>query len=150
MQFIKKHWKGDYPLWRSFWINFILVDVILIVGFALFLSYYLSDKEMFIRLLFNYSIIAVFIAIWQTVGIYRSAEKYKTEKKYLPFLAQLFSISCLIRTIMSLSSLLFSPEETMLTLNEQIDTMLKTQQEIIQQQENSQETNNVSKTETKE
>ena len=132
MQFIQKHWKGEYPLWRSFWINFILVDFILVIVFSFLLASSLPNKEMAIRLILNYAIIAVFIAVWQTVGVYRSAEK--SGKKFWAPLAQLFTIACLVRTIMSLATLLFSQDTSLPALDMQIEEILKVRNEVIQQQ----------------
>ena len=137
MNFIQKHWKGEYPLWRAFWINFILADLLLMIIFSFLLFSSLSEKEIAVRLIFNYGIIAVFLAIWQTVGIWRSGEKHIEQKgkKFWASLAQLFTISCLIRTIISLSSLVFSQDTASAVLNAQIDEILKAQQELAQHAE---------------
>ena len=137
MNFIQKHWKGEYPLWRSFWINFILIDIVFIISFSFIILSSLSEKETVIRLFFNYAVIAVFLAVWQTVGIWRSAEKRTTQtgKKLWSFVAELFTISCLIQTVMSLSSFFFSPEQVSATIRANIDEILKIKQEVIVQQE---------------
>lgn len=137
MNFIQKHWKGEYPLWRAFWINFILADFILMIGFSFLFFSYLSEKETAIRLIFNYGIVAVFLAVWQTVGIWRSGEKYIEQKgkKFWASLVQLFTISCLIQTIISLSHLVFSPDKASAVISAQIDELLKKQPELAQQAE---------------
>ena len=127
MNFIQKGWHGEYSLRRAFWVNTVLVNAVLIVIFSFLLSFFLNDKKLVIRLIMNYNILSVFIGIWQTFGVWRSARTFIKENKLvlLGYLAQILTLIYFFRISLSLFLLLFFQEESILHLENQIDTILE-------------------------
>ncbi len=83
--FIVKFWCGDYSLPVSYWVIGVVVNAILyllVTAFAETISdMSLSPLGIFLSLTVMYSFISSF-TIWQLVGIWRSAERYKTLNKF--------------------------------------------------------------------
>ena len=127
MNFIQKGWHGEYSLRRAFWVNTVLVNTVLIVVFSFLLSFFLPEKKLAIRLIMNYNTLAVFIGIWQTIGVWRSARTFIKENKLvlLGYLAQILTLIYFFRISLSLFLLLFFQEESILHLENQIDTILE-------------------------
>lgn len=124
---IKKGWKGEYPLWRAFWIHTVLLNAVLLLLSSFLLSLFLTDKTTAVRLIMNYNIISVFIGIWQTVGVWRSARAFIKEKKglILAYCAQLITLVYLFRISLSLFLLLFYQQESITALESQLDELLQ-------------------------
>ena len=76
------HWRGELPLWVSFWANLVLIAVALRV-LDLWISRNLPVVDMpFIAILMAlYAITMLVIYIWQIVGVWRSADRDKAETK---------------------------------------------------------------------
>jgi hypothetical protein len=78
-QFIRRHWRGEYSLPRAFWVNIVLLNlVILIVSVILVDSVYAEPA--------GWWVIAVMVTVmiinpcvvgsWQIIGTWRSANRH--------------------------------------------------------------------------
>ena len=96
MNYIKKHWTGNYPLWISFWINGVLLYLLWGLIFSLIIQFSGAQHngELLLRIFMNYRLSSLFISVWQTVGIYRSALNYQkaTGNLILSKIARNFSL----------------------------------------------------------
>jgi hypothetical protein len=81
--FILRLWRGDVPLWKTYWIYGSVVGAILGVSIRLLLYryyyYYLEDLSTFDRYAISYLLFAVIIlySLLIFVGVWRSANKYR-------------------------------------------------------------------------
>jgi hypothetical protein len=92
-QYIVKHWKGEFPLWKSWWINSFLLQNILaftcmfLVGVVIGLSN--PNRQFSVS---AYELMGLIVGlpfyIWALVGTWRSARVNKTEGKGWGSLAQ--------------------------------------------------------------
>ena len=87
MNFIQKHWRGEYSLARSFWVNTILYNVFYSILF--FAVYVILYKNLFVMMLIGF-----FIFIWQANGTWRSADRHtkETEKKFWPVVVKILIV----------------------------------------------------------
>lgn len=82
--FIARHWRGELPLWVSYWIIAFLANFVAIL-FAIFVTGALTSESGYnpINVLSILSVIWMgvgAITIWQLVGVWRSANKYIAQK----------------------------------------------------------------------
>jgi hypothetical protein len=82
--FIAKHWRGELPLWVSYWIIAFLANFAALL-FVIFVTGALTSESGYnpIRVLPILSVIWLgigAITIWQLVGVWRSANRYVAEK----------------------------------------------------------------------
>ena len=82
--FIARHWRGELPLWISYWIVAFLANVAALL-FATFVTGALTPESGYNPISVFSSLFAVWsgvvaIAIWQGVGVWRSANKCITKK----------------------------------------------------------------------
>lgn len=73
--FLVRHWRGDLPLWQSYWINSVLLAVI--VGRAVawlgeWLSSHVGAREVSLGALASMAVITA-ISVWSSVGTWRAA-----------------------------------------------------------------------------
>jgi hypothetical protein len=85
--FVAQHWRGEYPLWVSYWVIGFFCSVLAVVVVAL-VGAYSEGKAGYspIGILFFFIFLWSFIAsltIWQLVGIWRSAQRQITERSSL-------------------------------------------------------------------
>ena len=77
--YISKHWNGNFPLWKSYWINSVLLATItsllagFLAGLILGLSFHAATGHMGSV---AGAISATPIVVWSIVGTWRSATKY--------------------------------------------------------------------------
>jgi hypothetical protein len=81
LNFIIRHWRGDFPLWISFWVitvvgSLLLGVLIVVVGVAIGGGDNDSLRRFFVAVA-GASLTAFLLAQWQLVGTWRSAFKYK-------------------------------------------------------------------------
>lgn len=81
--FVARHWRGDLPLWVSFWIITVLGCLplcvpVFVAGTTLNYDDF-SARSIFL-LIFGAGFITVLMALWQLVGTWRSAFKYKQSR----------------------------------------------------------------------
>lgn len=96
--YIVSSWLGEKSLAMSYWVNGFLLTFVLqiIIGLynsaaALFPQIARGNVKLYYTIALVFEIIAISVAIWQTVGIWRAAENHKidTGKKGLATLAQI-------------------------------------------------------------
>jgi len=91
-KYILDHWNGQHPLWKSYWINAVLISMVvggilgLVLGFALGAAGVTMSAA-------GWKIIAAWltvpIQVWGSVGVWRAAETYTlTTQKLWGRLAQ--------------------------------------------------------------
>jgi hypothetical protein len=74
--FISKHWKGCYPLYFSFWVNFILITLVYI-GVESLVRNDVWQITIALPLLVCYLLFSRLVVFpWQIVGLLRSCEKH--------------------------------------------------------------------------
>ena len=82
--YIKRHWKGHFSLPYSYWVNgFILMTVMtmLILGVADSIEGQIESLRLVALISITISVLAIMIAAWSYVGIFRSANRYIAEGK---------------------------------------------------------------------
>jgi hypothetical protein len=85
--FVARHWRGEFPLWVSYWIfgflGNITVALIPVVAAAIFST----DKGYDPSSIFYASIVlwtgVVLVTVWQMVGVWRSAARYTAARTHL-------------------------------------------------------------------
>ena len=100
-----KFWQGDISLWKSYWIvgeliNSLIIIVIFNIELKLFNNIELFEKIPFFSFNNLHFINKLFIFLWSiyiSVGIWRSAEKYKG--KFIWVVLTLIALSYRIFTI---------------------------------------------------
>lgn len=80
--FILRLWRGDVPLWKTYWIYGVLIGVILNISvtWVLYQSYYYAeDFSQFDRYSISYFLLAVILlySLLVYVGVWRSANNYR-------------------------------------------------------------------------
>jgi hypothetical protein len=80
--FVARNWRGEYPLWISYWIIGVLSNVSVLaiatgVGALMAGSYQPIGILLFFLLLWSF---ITFLSIWQLVGIWRSANRRIAER----------------------------------------------------------------------
>jgi hypothetical protein len=81
MNFVRKHWRGEYSLPRSYWLHGSLLSILVMSPLDLILYYYTETQEatetpyagLWALSLLIYFLFSVTFAIWSTGGIWRSA-----------------------------------------------------------------------------
>lgn len=82
MNYLRKHWEGKLPLSVSFWVNLVLVNVIILVFTEWFATTDLIENPvLYARVFLTLIVFNLFILyVWQIVGVWRSADNYAKEK----------------------------------------------------------------------
>ncbi|MFN3623406.1 MAG: hypothetical protein ACK4TP_05020 [Hyphomicrobium sp.] len=72
-----RHWRGDYSLWLSFWISFVLLFAAAVAGFYYILGNLGDDFEPVtgIRVIVGGLLALCTLFVWQSVGVWRSAKR---------------------------------------------------------------------------
>ncbi len=127
MNFFIKHWKGDYSLKRSFWINYVLLNIGLSFSFAYLLLYFIRSGriDLIERSLMNYYLAVFLISLWQAVGIYRSSRRYEqqTGKKVLVWIARTLTLFSTAHNLLSFMMILSLTPEASQKLIEQFQVL---------------------------
>ena len=77
MNYIKKHWQGDYSLGISFWLNFLLLIIVYHYGENLIqLSFDLSPHSFILSMIVYLVISRLIIYPWQVIGLLRACERH--------------------------------------------------------------------------
>lgn len=75
--YIKKHWDGDLPLWKAYWVNGILALMFaLVVGFTLGFIFGIAARPVPNIPQSVYEFMLLPVTIWLLVGVWKSATKY--------------------------------------------------------------------------
>ncbi len=114
MNHFKQHWKGELPLWVSFWVNYFLLNVFLHLITAVVLMGQMSDQyaseERAIYIVQLYLILngaqLIVVYPWQMVGLWRAGnrERKETNKKLWPGLAQAVVVIGALWLVVNLTS----------------------------------------------
>jgi hypothetical protein len=83
--FVARHWRGEFPLGISYWVVDILSNVfaVVVIGLASALSQGTYEPfRLFLFYVLMWSFLTV-LAIWQLVGIWRSAQRRRDERAAL-------------------------------------------------------------------
>lgn len=133
MNYIERHWKGDLSLKTSFFINFLLLDFIYMMGASFVLTYgyktgWITSIEKFF---WNYYFIFLVLSFWQAVGIYRAANLYQRVlgKLAFPWIARtcaLFVTGCVLLSIIRFGYLSMTDSPDLFAMYQQIITLLET------------------------
>jgi hypothetical protein len=93
--YLKMHWRGQLSLARSYWINGILLSLLIFVGFQVAVKPLSELPLNWVATIFfaGLAVVAT-VTIWQFVGIWRSATRSSrtTHKKFWPAVAKLMGI----------------------------------------------------------
>lgn len=109
IKYLLKHWRGDYSLRVSFWLNYVLISVLLslpllLVG-ILGLNLIFSPQSLFIFTL-CYMAFGYICYLWQFVGTYRACGNHisKTQKKVSASVVRIILLLGLLWTVFDLAT----------------------------------------------
>jgi hypothetical protein len=77
--FVTRHWRGDLSVGRSYWINGVLIGILVFAlssGVVAGLSVGVTDRTVLVAALLVLIIVTFAITLWQFVGIWRSAGRH--------------------------------------------------------------------------
>ena len=82
--FIARHWRGEYPLWVSYWVVGILSNLAAVVAIIL-LSQFMVKQVSYVPLTLWIFFVVLWsglagLGLWQAVGIWRSATRRRIER----------------------------------------------------------------------
>jgi len=124
--YILAHWRGRLSLGRSYWFDFVLVNILLAIAVYGVGTLIHDSASLMFSLVYLFSIIAIYtpLAIWQIVGCWRSASRDQTENKrtVLPTLARLSLILGAVGGIGNAGRLLEQAAELTKVVTRQDDT----------------------------
>jgi len=83
--FILRHWRGEYPLWISYWVVGIASNLVALVAILL-LSQFMVTQVTYVPLALWMFFVGIWsglvgVGIWQAVGIWRSASRRRTDRQ---------------------------------------------------------------------
>ena len=95
LEYIVAHWRGELSLPRSYWVNGVLLNIAIVMGSALSepATYNLHLETMAVIALAMIGLSGA-IALWQIVGIWRSATKtaINTRRAFWPVVAKVVTV----------------------------------------------------------
>ena len=98
MDYVSAHWRGELPLWRSYWINGALLSVLVVIATTIsgimFEDLDVRPSLAAAAAVSAEGIILGAVSIWQLVGIWRSAGRHieKTSRLFWASAARLMVI----------------------------------------------------------
>ncbi len=116
MNWILKHWRGEYSLKTSFWLNTILVNFIVSLPFSFVLIDLLQSgqENLFLRVLLNFQLLRILISVWQAVGVYRSSVySLLSGKSFWGFVARVMVIVFTANAILSALMVWYHSEQVL-------------------------------------
>lgn len=79
--YLQAHWDGEHPLWRAFWINGVLVSIV--VTYILFMLLFSRGPDGIPTAsglgLAIYSLISGALGVWVNIGIWRSCKRRRDD-----------------------------------------------------------------------
>ena len=91
-QYIATHWKGNFPLWKSYWINSVVLSMLAAVTFGFVVGIFLgimsqSSGTHIAQTSYDAigTIISLPILVWSIVGTWRSATEYSQQRQWQTF-----------------------------------------------------------------
>lgn len=74
--YLNDHWAGRQKLWRSFWINVVVIGLIVLFTVRRFVPLVIDKSPTYISLLITIAVVLSLIcAIWQIVGVFRACQR---------------------------------------------------------------------------
>lgn len=109
-----RHWKGELPLWKSYWLVGTLLGTVVgflggfVIGFSEGLKF---PRERTLLVGIGFMAIWVVIAVWQLVGIWRAAGNYLREgkgelRRFWALAARVFAVLGAIQWLALIGSML--------------------------------------------
>jgi hypothetical protein len=122
-EYIKTHWRGELSLGRSYWVNGFLLGVALNIGAAVLeepLSRLSVEDGVIVALAVAPIIVAV--AVWQLVGIWRSASNasIKTGRAFWPTAAKIATCLGFLRATVDVGTATTNLARTLQSLRDPI------------------------------
>ena len=81
--FVARHWRGEFPLWTSYWVFGFLTNIALLMLISAVTAILTKDEFVPWKILLTLTLIwlgACLAIVWQTVGVWRSATRYSAER----------------------------------------------------------------------
>lgn len=133
--YIIRHWRGELSLAQSYWINYVLLEIILSFSIFTVCSIATSVNRGSLRLIQIATLIIVAtipVYIWQIIGCWKSSRRQekKTKKYFWPRLAQ---ISLILGLLYSLS--VIEPLMLFIKISTRTDSLSKYKIEMINEEE---------------
>ncbi|MFO1039840.1 MAG: hypothetical protein U1E45_23605 [Geminicoccaceae bacterium] len=92
LTYVRSHWRGEQPLWRSFWVNTVLLSLAVdgLIGWQLALP----DEQRYAWFVLFCLALGGVLVVWQLVGLWRSARRVRRQRlrRFWSIAAQLFII----------------------------------------------------------
>ncbi len=108
ISYIRKHWRGELSLAVSFWINLFLLNIVILLFWALLgYSEILENPVISARVVLVFYAFAILIVYpWQIIGLWRSCNNHikKSGKRFWPRTAQVLVVLGIIGTLVNLNS----------------------------------------------
>ncbi|MBF0622987.1 MAG: hypothetical protein HQL54_13790 [Magnetococcales bacterium] len=86
--FFLRHWRGDYSLFRSFWLHLVAVNVVLFGVGAAFIwlqPLFGVHIRLWLTLMIAGALLLIPISLWQLVGVWRADDHFEEESRKSPW-----------------------------------------------------------------
>lgn len=107
MNYIRAHWLGDQPLARSFWINLILLRIVILYAERFTRPPFIPEPQAAVAATAAFFIVCQLIVLpWQIVGVLRSCDRFLAEFRPIVWVwgIQIGIAASLILTLISVFS----------------------------------------------
>ena len=114
MSYFKSHWRGEFSLSKSFWINTVLIGILFQIPISFIIFYLLQtgQNDLFLRVMMVYEALYLALIFWQGVGVFRSISIRLGEKDTIfSFMAKVIVVVIATNVILNLISMLTNPED---------------------------------------
>lgn len=76
MGYIADHWRGRLPLWQAFWINMVLLSMIIgLIEYFLYRNLQIYPDKLVIAMSVSFVVFHVLVFTWQAVGVLRTSDR---------------------------------------------------------------------------
>ncbi|MDH5526783.1 MAG: hypothetical protein OEY97_05685 [Nitrospirota bacterium] len=115
--YLIRHWRGELPLWQSFWVNLVapLVAWRTLVGWLLGSPERFSDLRLFSALGPALTLIGLLLCVWQGVGCWRAALRYRKLHRERPARAMWGELVRVQLAILVAVAMLWAPRFAIIT-----------------------------------
>ena len=77
--YFKRHWRGELSLVKSYWVNMFCITLIIRFGFLIAEKTKFFEEHLYLSFVLIFTVLI--IAVWQLVGLWRSATTYLNDGK---------------------------------------------------------------------
>ena len=77
--YFKRHWRGELSLVKSYWVNIFCITLIIRFGFLIAEKTKFFEEHLYLSFVLIFTVLI--IAVWQLVGLWRSATTYLNDGK---------------------------------------------------------------------